>query len=96
MCPRRSGARRRAPARSGGYERLWSEEFVVNAPDDQVVVGRDYMLDTSAPASSTSPPLSAGCSSSSRVDSPYVVLMGLGDHRAGEQQPQPRGSWRAR
>lgn len=58
-------------------ERLWSEQFAVNAPNNQVVVGRRAVLDTF---------VSAGVINFStferqiefvRADGPYVTIMGM-------------------
>ena len=52
-------------------ERLWSEEFVVNAPNNEVVRGRDAVLDTFN-FSSFERQIEFV-----RVDGAFVILMGL-------------------
>jgi ketosteroid isomerase-like protein len=58
-------------------ERLWAEDFVVNAPNNQVVVGREAVLDTFVRAGVINFSSFERRIEFSRVDGPYVVLMGL-------------------
>jgi len=70
-----------------GLERLWSEEFIVNAPNNQVVVGRRAVLDTF---------IRAGVINFStfdreiefiRADGAFVIIMGLETVRAVNDAP---------
>jgi ketosteroid isomerase-like protein len=58
-------------------ERLWSEDFVVNAPNNQVVVGREAVLDTFVRAGVINFSSFERQIEFMRVDGPYIVLMGL-------------------
>ena len=58
-------------------ERLWSDDFVVNAPNNQVVVGRDAVLDTFVRAGVINFSSFERQIEFVRVDGSYVVLMGL-------------------
>ena len=65
--------RRDVPA----LERLWSEDFVVNAPNNQVVVGREAVLDTFVRAGVINFSSFERQIEYARVDGPFVILMGL-------------------
>jgi len=65
--------RRDVPA----LERLWSEDFVVNAPNNQVVVGRDAVLDTCVRAGIINFSSFERRIEFVRADGPFVILMGL-------------------
>lgn len=58
-------------------ERLWSEEFVVNAPNNQVVVGRKAVLDTFVRAGIINFSSFERQIEFARADGPFVILMGL-------------------
>ena len=58
-------------------ERLWSEDFVVNAPNNQVVVGRDAVLETFVRAGVINFSSFEREIEFARVDGPFVILMGL-------------------
>ena len=58
-------------------ERLWAEDFVVNAPNNQVVVGRDAVLDTFVRAGIINFSVFERRIEFLRVDGPFVILMGL-------------------
>jgi ketosteroid isomerase-like protein len=58
-------------------ERLWSEEFIVNAPNNQVVVGRRAVLDTFVRAGVINFSSFERQIELIRADGPFVVIMGL-------------------
>jgi hypothetical protein len=58
-------------------ERLWSEEFVVNAPNNEVVLGRDAVLDTFVRAGIINFSSFEREIEFVRVDGAFVILMGL-------------------
>ena len=58
-------------------ERLWSEEFVVNAPNNAVVLGRDAVLDTFVRAGIINFSSFERQIEFVRVDGALVILMGL-------------------
>ena len=58
-------------------ERLWSEEFVVNAPNNQVVVGRRAVLDTFVGAGVINFSKFERQIEFIRADGAYVTIMGL-------------------
>ena len=58
-------------------ERLWSEEFVVNAPNNQVVVGRRAVLETFVGAGVINFSKFERQIEFIRADGPYVIIMGL-------------------
>ena len=58
-------------------ERLWSEESVVNAPNNQVVVGRDGVLDAFVRAGMINFSSFEREIEFARVDGPLVILMRL-------------------
>lgn len=58
-------------------ERLWSEEFVVNAPNNEVVRGRDAVLDTFVRAGIINFSSFERQIEFVRVDGAFVILMGL-------------------
>lgn len=58
-------------------ERLWSKDFVVNAPNNQVVVGRDAVLDTFVRAGIINFSSFERAIEFARVEGGYVILMGL-------------------
>jgi len=69
---------------TAALERLWSDEFVVNAPNNQVVVGRRAVLDTFVRAGVINFSTFERQIEFIQVDGPYVVIMGLA--RRGEIQ----------
>ena len=58
-------------------ERLWSEEFVVNAPNNEVVLGRGAVLDTFVRAGIIDFSSFERQIEFVRVDGTFVILMGL-------------------
>jgi uncharacterized protein DUF4440 len=58
-------------------ERLWSDQFVVNAPDNRVVVGRDAVLDTYVRAGVINFSSFERQVEFIRSDGPFVIIMGL-------------------
>src|SRR5438105_7096410 len=58
-------------------ERLWSEEFIVNAPNNQVVVGRRAVLETFVRAGVINFSSFERQIELIRADGPFVVIMGL-------------------
>src|SRR5271154_2023016 len=58
-------------------ERLWSEEFVVNAPNNEVVLGRGAVLDTFVHAGIINFSSFERQIEFVRVDGAYVIIMGL-------------------
>jgi hypothetical protein len=58
-------------------ERLWSEEFVVNAPNNEVVLGRAAVLDTFVHAGIINFSSFERQIEFVRVDGAYVIIMGL-------------------
>ena len=58
-------------------ERLWSEEFIVNAPNNQVVVGRRAVLETFVRAGVINFSIFERQIELIRADGPFVVIMGL-------------------
>jgi ketosteroid isomerase-like protein len=58
-------------------ERLWSEQFVVNAPNNQVVVGRRAVLDTFVRAGVINFSTFERQIEFIRADGPFVIIMGL-------------------
>lgn len=62
---------------TAALERLWSQEFVVNAPNNQVVVGRRAVLDTFVHAGVINFSAFERQIEFIRADGPYVVIMGL-------------------
>lgn len=62
---------------TAALERLWSNEFVVNAPNNQVVVGRRAVLDTFVRAGVINFSTFERQIEFIHVDGPYVVIMGL-------------------
>jgi len=58
-------------------ERLWSEEFTVNAPNNQVVVGRRAVLDTFVRAGVINFSKFERHIEFIRADGPFVFIMGL-------------------
>lgn len=58
-------------------ERLWSEQFIVNAPNDQVVVGRQAVLDTFVRSGIIDFARFDRQIELIRADGDYVILMGL-------------------
>ena len=58
-------------------ERLWSEEFTVNAPNNQVVVGRRAVLDTFVRAGVINFAKFERQIEFIRADGPFVFIMGL-------------------
>lgn len=58
-------------------ERLWSEEFTVNAPNNQVVVGRRAVLDTFVRAGVINFSKFERQVEFIRADGPFVIIMGL-------------------
>jgi len=58
-------------------ERLWSEEFIVNAPNNQVVVGRRAVLETFVRAGVINFSTFERQIELIRADGPFVVIMGL-------------------
>jgi hypothetical protein len=58
-------------------ERLWSEEFVVNAPNNEVVFGRNAVLDTFVRAGIINFSSFERQIEFVRVDGAFVILMGL-------------------
>ena len=58
-------------------ERLWSEEFVVNAPNNEVVLGRGAVLDTFVRAGIINFSSFERQIEYVRVDGAFVILMGL-------------------
>ena len=70
---RLAALRRDIPA----LERLWSDQFAVNAPNYQVVVGRRAVLDTFVRAGVINFSTFEREIEFIRADGPYVTLMGL-------------------
>ena len=58
-------------------ERLWSEEFAVNAPNNQVVVGREAVLDTFVRSGIINFSRFDRQIEFVRADGPFVIIMGL-------------------
>jgi ketosteroid isomerase-like protein len=58
-------------------ERLWSDEFTVNAPNNQVVVGRRAVLDAFVRAGVINFSTFERRIEFIRADGPYVTIMGL-------------------
>ena len=58
-------------------ERLWSEEFIVNAPNNQVVVGRRAVLETFVRAGVINFSSFERQIELIRADGPFVIIMGL-------------------
>lgn len=58
-------------------QRLWSEEFAVNAPNNQVVVGRKAVLDTFVGSGVINFSTFDRHIELVRVDGPFVFIMGL-------------------
>ena len=68
-------------------ERLWSEEFVVNAPDNRVVAGRNAVLDTYVRAGVINFSSFDREVEFIRADGPFVVIMGLETIRPVSDSP---------
>jgi hypothetical protein len=58
-------------------ERLWSEQFTVNAPNDQIVVGRRAVLDVFVRAGVINFSKFERQIEFIRADGPFVIIMGL-------------------
>jgi ketosteroid isomerase-like protein len=58
-------------------ERLWSEDFIVNAPNNQVVVGRQAVLDTFVGSGVINFTRFDRQIEFVRADGPFVIIMGL-------------------
>ena len=58
-------------------KRLWSEEFVVNAPNNQVVAGRRAVLDTFVASGVINFSRFDRDIEFIRADGPFVIIMGL-------------------
>lgn len=61
----------------GALERLWSEQFTVNAPNNQVVVGRHRNLDTFVRSGIINFSAFERSIEFARVDGSFAVIMGL-------------------
>jgi hypothetical protein len=87
-------------------ERLWSEEFIVNAPNNRIVAGRKSVLDTFVHAGIINFSTFERDIELVKVDGPFVIIMGLERlvpisvaTRASPAQlagMQPLLAWRAR
>jgi len=77
---RRLDDQERAAARARdvpALRRLWSEQFTVNAPNNQVVIGRQAVLDTFVGAGVINFSTFERQIEFVRVDGPFVFIMGL-------------------
>ncbi len=75
--------RRDVPA----LERLWSEEFLLNAPNNRVIVGRDAVLDTFVRAGVINFSSFDREIEFVRVDGAFVIIMGLETVRPVSDSP---------
>jgi ketosteroid isomerase-like protein len=58
-------------------ERLWSDQFTVNAPDNEVVIGKRAVLDTFVHAGVINVSSFERQSEFMRVDGDFAIIMGL-------------------
>jgi len=73
-------------------ERLWSEQLTVNAPNNQIVVGRRAVLDVFVRAGVINFSKFERQIEFIRADGPFVIIMGLETVEPVSDAPSRRGS----